>query len=310
MERIQEILTTIDNWLWGNWLLFVLLAVGILYTVISGGVQVRHFKYIIKKTLIHPIRYGDKDTNSEGSVSSFQALNMAIASCVGSGNIVGVATAVLAGGLGAIFWMWISAFLGMATIYGEAVLAQTYKTEVNGEVTGGPVYYIKAAFKGTFGKALSTLFAVFIILALGFMGNMVQSNSIGAAFVEAFQVFHVELSPVIVGIVVAVIAAVIFLGGTKSLATVVEKIVPIMAGVYIVGSLVLICMNITALPAAFLSIIEGAFAPEAVLGAGAGITVREAIRYGVARGLLKRGRYGIHPACPCDCRCREPGGSG
>ena len=138
-------------------------------------------------------------------------------------------------------------------------------------VTGGPVYYIKAAFKGTFGKALSTLFAVFIILALGFMGNMVQSNSIGAAFVEAFQVFHVELSPVIVGIVVAVIAAVIFLGGTKSLATVVEKIVPIMAGVYIVGSLILICMNITALPAAFLSIIEGAFAPEAVLGAGAGI---------------------------------------
>lgn len=117
----------------------------------------------------------------------------------------------------------------MATIYGEAVLAQTYKTEVNGEVTGGPVYYIKAAFKGTFGKVLSTLFAVFIILALGFMGNMVQSNSIGAAFVEAFQVFHVELSPVIVGIVVAVIAAVIFLGGTKSLATVVEKIVPIMA---------------------------------------------------------------------------------
>ena len=102
MERIQEILTTIDNWLWGNWLLFVLLAVGILYTVISGGVQVRHFKYIIKKTLIHPIRYGDKDTNSEGSVSSFQALNMAIASCVGSGNIVGVATAVLAGGLGAM----------------------------------------------------------------------------------------------------------------------------------------------------------------------------------------------------------------
>ena len=100
MERIQEILTTIDNWLWGNWLLFVLLAVGILYTVISGGVQVRHFKYIIKKTLIHPIRYGDKDTNSEGSVSSFQALNMAIASCVGSGNIVGVATAVLAGGGG------------------------------------------------------------------------------------------------------------------------------------------------------------------------------------------------------------------
>ena len=144
MERIQEILTTIDNWLWGNWLLFVLLAVGILYTVISGGVQVRHFKYIIKKTLIHPIRYGDKDTNSEGSVSSFQALNMAIASCVGSGNIVGVATAVLAGGLGAIFWMWVAAFVGMATKYGEIILGMLYRQKDDrGVWMGGPMYYIR-----------------------------------------------------------------------------------------------------------------------------------------------------------------------
>ena len=226
------------------------------------------------------------EKHEKGEMTPFQSIATAIAAQVGTGNLAGAATALIGGGPGAIFWMWVSAFLGMATIYAEAVLAQTYKTEVNGEVTGGPVYYIKAAFKGTFGKGLAALFAVFIVLALGFMGNMVQSNSIGAAFVEAFQVFHVELSPVIVGIVVAVIAAVIFLGGTKSLATVVEKIVPIMAGVYIVGSLILICMNITALPAAFLSIIEGAFAPEAVLGAGAGITVREAIRYGVARGLF------------------------
>ena len=286
MERIQEILTTIDNWLWGNWLLFVLLAVGILYTVISGGVQVRHFKYIIKKTLIHPIRYGDKDTNSEGSVSSFQALNMAIASCVGSGNIVGVATAVLAGGLGAIFWMWISAFLGMATIYGEAVLAQTYKTEVNGEVTGGPVYYIKAAFKGNFGKVLSTLFAIFIVLALGFMGNMVQSNSISTAFSQVFTSRNISIPPFTVGLLLAVVSLFVFIGGTNRLAAVVEKLVPFMALVYIAGSLIVILCNITRLPSAVAQIFLGAFNPSAVLGGAAGVTVKEAIRYGVARGLF------------------------
>ena len=281
---INDLVLKVNDVLTGSVLIIALVGIGLLFTFKLGFIQIRGFKDGWNRTFGG--LFSKKGDAGKDGMSSFQALATAIAAQVGTGNIAGAATAIAVGGPGAIFWMWISAFLGMATIYGEAVLAQTYKTEVNGEVTGGPVYYIKAAFKGTFGKALSTLFAVFIILALGFMGNMVQSNSIGAAFVEAFQVFHVELSPVIVGIVVAVIAAVIFLGGTKSLATVVEKIVPIMAGVYIVGSLVLICMNITALPAAFLSIIEGAFAPEAVLGAGAGITVREAIRYGVARGLF------------------------
>ena len=284
MDTLMQLVTKGNDFLWSFLLLVLLCGTGLYYTIRLRFIQVRKFGEGVRQVFGHFSMNGEK--HEKGEMTPFQSIATAIAAQVGTGNLAGAATALIGGGPGAIFWMWISAFLGMATIYGEAVLAQTYKTEVNGEVTGGPVYYIKAAFKGTFGKALSTLFAVFIILALGFMGNMVQSNSIGAAFVEAFQVFHVELSPVIVGIVVAVIAAVIFLGGTKSLATVVEKIVPIMAGVYIVGSLVLICMNITALPAAFLSIIEGAFAPEAVLGAGAGITVREAIRYGVARGLF------------------------
>ena len=174
----------------------------------------------------------------------------------------------------------------MATIYSEAVLAQTYKTEVNGEVTGGPVYYIKAAFGGRFGKVLSTLFAVFIVLALGFMGNMVQSNSIGAAFTEVFQVYGINIPPIVIGLCLAVLAGFIFIGGTKRLASVVEKVVPIMAGVYIVGSLILIVLHINHLPAAFMMIIKGAFDPKAVMGAGAGITVREAIRFGVARGLF------------------------
>ena len=284
MDTLMQLVTKGNDFLWSFLLLVLLCGTGLYYTIRLRFIQVRKFGEGVRQVFGHFSMNGEK--HEKGEMTPFQSIATAIAAQVGTGNLAGAATALIGGGPGAIFWMWVSAFLGMATIYAEAVLAQTYKTEVNGEVTGGPVYYIKAAFKGTFGKVLSTLFAVFIILALGFMGNMVQSNSIGAAFVEAFQVFHVELSPVIVGIVVAVIAAVIFLGGTKSLATVVEKIVPIMAGVYIVGSLVLICMNITALPAAFLSIIEGAFAPEAVLGAGAGITVREAIRYGVARGLF------------------------
>ena len=174
----------------------------------------------------------------------------------------------------------------MATIYSEAVLAQTYKTEVNGEVTGGPVYYIKAAFKGNFGKVLSTLFAIFIVLALGFMGNMVQSNSIGAAFTEVFQVYGINIPPITIGLVLAVLAGFIFIGGTKRLAAVVEKVVPVMAGVYIVGSLILIGLHINHVPTAFMMIIKGAFDPKAVMGAGAGITVREAIRFGVARGLF------------------------
>ena len=275
MDTLMQLVTKGNDFLWSFLLIILLCGTGLYYTIRLRFIQVRKFVEGVRQVFGHFSMNGEK--HEKGEMTPFQSIATAIAAQVGTGNLAGAATALIGGGPGAIFWMWVSAFLGMATIYAEAVLAQTYKTEVNGEVTGGPVYYIKAAFKGTFGKVLSTLFAVFIILALGFMGNMV---------VEAFQVFHVELSPVIVGIVVAVIAAVIFLGGTKSLATVVEKIVPIMAGVYIVGSLILICMNITALPAAVLSIIEGAFAPEAVLGAGAGITVREAIRYGVARGLF------------------------
>ena len=174
----------------------------------------------------------------------------------------------------------------MATIYAEATLAQNFRTVEHGEITGGPVYYIQGAFRGRFGKFLATLFAVYIILALGFMGNMVQSNSIGTAFSEVFTARNINIPPVAVGIVLAVIAAFIFLGGTNRLAAVVEKLVPLMAGVYIVGSLIVIVSNITALPEAFRMIFIGAFQPSAIVGGAAGITVRHAIRYGVARGLF------------------------
>ena len=270
--------------LWNSLLLFLLVGTGVFFTIRLRGVQLRRFGEGFHRVFGNFTLRGKK-ADDQG-MSSFQALATAIAAQVGTGNITGCATALVSGGPGALFWVWVSAFFGMATIYAEAVLAQRYRTTVNGKVTGGPAYYIRAAFKGTFGKVLAGVFSVLIILALGFMGNMVQSNSIGAAFTEVFQVYGINIPPITIGLVLAVLAGFIFIGGTKRLAAVVEKVVPVMAGVYIVGSLILIGLHINHVPTAFMMIIKGAFDPKAVMGAGAGITVREAIRFGVARGLF------------------------
>ena len=215
-------------------------------------------------------------------MSSFQALATAIAAQVGTGNIAGAATAIAVGGPGAIFWMWISAFLGMSTIFAEAVMAQKFKqVSDDGTVTGGPVYYIRGAFKGTFGKVLAAIFAVLIIFALGFMGNAVQSNSIAASWNTAFGIPKIAM-----GIFVAVVSLFVFTGGMKRIAKVTELIVPIMAAFYIVGSLIVIFANVTAIPAAFHDIIVGAFKPAAVAGGAMGATLKLAVQKGVARGLF------------------------
>lgn len=279
-----EFVKAVNEWMWGLILLIILCGTGIFFTIRLKFIQVRKFGEGCRLVFGHFKSSGGE--RKEGEMTPFQSLATAIAAQVGTGNLTGAATALIAGGPGAIFWMWISAFFGMATIYGEATLAQEYKTKKDGEVTGGPVYYIHQAFKGTFGRVAGRVFAIFIILALGFMGNMVQSNSIGAAFSGVFESRNINIPPVAIGIILAVIAAFIFVGGTTRLAAVVEKIVPFMAGIYIVGSLILIGMNITALPGAFKMIFVGAFNPTAVVGGAAGITVREAIRYGVARGLF------------------------
>ena len=284
MDVITNLVAKGNSFLWSFLLIVLLCGTGIYYTLRLKFIQVRKFGEGWKLVFGHLSLNGEK--HEKGEMSPFQSIATAIAAQVGTGNLAGAATALLGGGPGAIFWMWVSAFFGMSTIYAEATLAQNFKTEINGEVTGGPVYYIKAAFKGTLGKVLAGLFAIFIVLALGFMGNMVQANSIGAAFTEAFGAFNITISPVVIGVIVAAVAAFVFLGGTQRLASVVEKVVPIMAGVYIVGSLIIIIMNITNLPAAIKMIFVGAFDPQAVLGAGAGIAVKEAIRFGVARGLF------------------------
>ena len=270
----SEIISFVSDFMYGKMLIVLLLFAGLYFTVRGRFVQFRMMKQAVLSLM-------DKPADNEGKVSSFQALMVSTASRVGTGNIVGVSTAICLGGFGSVFWMWIIAFFGMATIYAEAVLAQRYRTTVNGKVTGGPAYYIRAAFKGTFGKVLAGVFSVLIILALGFMGNMVQSNSIGDAFHNAFGMSHLA-----VGIVVAVIAAFIFLGGVQRIAAVTEKIVPIMAAFYIVGCVVILVMNYKALPNAFTQIFVLAFNPQAMAGGVAGVTVQQAMRFGVARGLF------------------------
>ena len=265
--------------LWNSLLLFLLVGTGVFFTIRLQGVQLRRFGEGFHRVFGNFTLRGKK-ADDQG-MSSFQALATAIAAQVGTGNITGCATALVSGGPGALFWVWVSAFFGMATIYAEAVLAQRYRTTVNGKVTGGPAYYIRAAFKGTFGKVLAGVFSVLIILALGFMGNMVQSNSIGDAFHNAFGMSHLA-----VGIVVALIAAFIFLGGVQRIAAVTEKIVPIMAAFYIVGCVVILVMNYKALPNAFTQIFVLAFNPQAMAGGVAGVTVQQAMRFGVARGLF------------------------
>lgn len=259
--------------------MFLLCGTGVYFTVRLGFVQVRRFGAGMKSVFGNIRLRGDK-AGADG-MSSFQSLATAVAAQVGTGNIAGAATAIASGGPGAIFWMWLSAFFGMATIFSEATVAQKYKTVVDGEVTGGPVYYIKAAFKGKFGKFLAGFFSVAIILALGFMGNMVQSNSISDAFSTAFG-----LPKIVTGVVVAAIAAFIFFGGKSRIAAFAEKVVPIMATLYVLGGLVVVLINFRMIPAAFQEIFVLAFQPQAMAGGVAGITVRQAVRYGVARGLF------------------------
>ena len=280
MEWIEGLVGAVNTVLWDYALLFLLVATGIYFTVRLGFVQLRKFGEGMRR-LFGGFSMKGARAGKEG-MSSFQALTTAIAAQVGTGNITGCATALYSGGPGAIFWMWLSAFFGMATIYSEALLAQKFRTvDKDGHVTGGPIYYIRAAFQGKFGKFLSGFFAVAIILALGFMGNMVQSNSIGDAFHTAFGIPKLA-----VGIVVAVIAAFIFLGGVQRIASFTEKIVPIMALFYIVGCIAILCINHSALLSALRSIFVCAFDPQAVLGGALGLTMREAMRYGVARGLF------------------------
>lgn len=277
---INDLVLKVNDVLTGSVLIIALVGIGLLFTFKLGFIQIRGFKDGWNRTFGG--LFSKKGDAGKDGMSSFQALATAIAAQVGTGNIAGAATAIAVGGPGAIFWMWISAFLGMSTIFAEAVMAQKFKqVSDDGTVTGGPVYYIRGAFKGTFGKVLAAIFAVLITFALGFMGNAVQSNSIAASWNTAFGIPKIAM-----GIFVAVVSLFVFTGGMKRIAKVTELIVPIMAAFYIVGSLIVIFANVTAIPAAFHDIIVGAFKPAAVAGGAMGATLKLAVQKGVARGLF------------------------
>ncbi len=276
---LLSIVQKINMYLSDYILIVMLVGTGLFFSIKTRFVQVRCFKEGWNRTFGNFSLHGGKQ---ESGISSFQALATAIAAQVGTGNIIGASGAILIGGPGAIFWMWIIAFFGMATIYSEAVLAQeTREVREDGSIHGGPVYYIKRAFPNAFGKFLAGFFAVAIILALGFMGCMVQSNSIGETCSNALGV-----PSWVVGIFVTVIAAIIFIGGIQRIASVTEKMVPVMAVLYLLGGFAVIIVRIKYIPETIGMIFKYAFVPNAIIGGGIGYALKTAISQGVKRGLF------------------------
>ncbi len=278
-EILLNVVAKLNSYLADYLLIILLVGTGLWFTIKTRFVQVRCFGEGMRTVFG---KFSLRGGKQEGGLSSFQALATAIAAQVGTGNIVGASGAILVGGPGAVFWMWIIAFLGMATIYAEAVLAQeTREIDENGEVHGGPVYYIKKAFPSGFGKFLCWFFAIAATLALGFMGSMVQSNSIAESCNNALGI-----PGWVVGIIVAVVAAFIFLGGIQRIASVTEKIVPLMAGIFLLGALAILIIRIQYIPETFGLIFKYAFTPEALIGGGIGYALKTAISQGAKRGLF------------------------
>lgn len=277
-EALLAVVSTINSYLSNYVLIILLLGTGLYFTVRTHAVQFRCFGEGMKSVFGNFSMNGKKH---KSGMSSFQALATAIAAQVGTGNIVGACGAILIGGPGAIFWMWLIALLGMATNYAEAVLAQkTRRIDEDGTVHGGPVYYITTAFKGNGGKFLAGFFAVAIILALGFMGSMVQANSIASTMNTAFGI-----PTWVIGLIIVIVGAFIFIGGISRIASVTEKLVPFMAIVYLVGGLVVLIMNAHDIIPSFQLIFACALNPQASMG-GVTFGIIAALSQGAKRGLF------------------------
>lgn len=281
---LTMIVDGVNDVLWGYVLMYALVGVGIFFTLYLGAPQFIRFGPAVRQ--VFGKLYKTHPTDRDGrTISSFQALAVAISAQVGTGNVAGVATAIMAGGPGAIFWMWLSALFGMGTIFSEAVLAQRYRKEVEGRFIGGPAFYISRGLKHVLGdgasRFLAAFFAVSIIIALGFIGVMVQSNSIAGAVENAFQ-----LPPLAIGIVIAIFAGAIFIGGIQRIAHFAQLVVPFMAVIYICCAIFILVSHWSAVGAMLQHIVLGAFDPAAIGGGALGITMKEAVRFGVARGLF------------------------
>ncbi len=303
MDQLTQIVSDINSILWGPWCLIpILVGAGIFFTFKLRFVQVRQFTRAVKH-VFGGISFNGEKAGGHG-MTSFQSLATAIAAQVGTGNLAGVATAMVMGGPGAVFWMWVAAFFGMATIFSEAVLAQLYRCkDQEGRITGGPAYYISC---GLGSKPLAAIFSVLIIIALGFIGNMVQANSIAAAFESAF-----DIPTPVTGLFIIMLAGFIFIGGIRRIASFAEKMVPLMASVYVLGAIYIMCIYWENILPTFETIIWGAFNPSAATGGVIGASVKEAIRYGVARGLFSNeAGMGSTPHAHAIARVRHPAEQG
>lgn len=275
MQALEQVLNSIDDIVWGPVLLVLLVGTGIMLTIRLKGLQFTKLPMAIK------LIFHSEDKGS-GDISSFSALCTALSATIGTGNIVGVATAIGAGGPGALFWMWIAALFGMATKYAECLLARKYRTvDANGQVSGGPMYYIEKGLGEKF-KPLAILFAIFgILVALLGIGTFTQVNSIASSVQNVLSV-----DPKITSIIIGILVAAVVFGGIKSISKVAEKVVPFMAIIYIILTLIIIIANIGNLGNALAAIFKGAFTGSAAVGGFAGATIAQAIQKGIARGVF------------------------
>lgn len=277
-SSIYEFVQTLNGDIIGPALVFILLGAGLYFTFRLRFIP-RFYFSAVRMLFSKSGKHGK--ATKHGGMSPLQALSTAIASQVGTGNIVGVAMAVLMGGPGALFWLWVSALLGMSTNFAEAVLGQLYKTRTaEGHIVGGPAFYIQ---NGLHSRWLARVFSVFFILALGMIGIMVQANSISDAITS---IFPGTVNPIYVGLVLTVFVGLVLSGGITRIASFAESVVPFMAGLFVLGSLIFICMRVDRLGMVLVEVFRYAFTPEAGAGGAVGISVMSAVRYGVSRGLF------------------------
>ncbi len=276
MQFILDAIINFSNWLWGIPMLIILVGGSVIVTIRLGFIQFRYFPYAMRETFGKIFKKSD---DGEGTISAFQAASTALASCIGAANIVGVPTAIAFGGPGAVFWMWVVALIGAGAKFAEIVLAIKYreKNEV-GEYTGGPMYYLAKGIQGPLGKTLGFLFSFFLMIEI--------APSIAAQTVSVVQsASTINIPNWVVGFALAIVVAIVVYGGIKRIAQVSEKLVPFMAIIYVIGSIVIIINNISELPSAIASIFKHAFTPAAAAGGFAGATIAQTIRWGTARGV-------------------------
>ena len=303
-ESLARVNAVVGGVVWGPVGLALLFGTGCLLTVRTGFFQLRYFGYWMRHTIgaIFLDRNVTAHTDDE-AISQFQSLCTALAATIGTGNIVGVAAAILAGGPGAVFWMWVMALLGMMTSYAENVLGICYRRrDAAGRWCGGPMYYLAEGLGGGFGRALAVLFACFCVLASFGMGNMSQINSIAGNLQAVFRV-----PPVATGIVLALLTGRVILGGLKRVAAVTEAIVPLMALFYLFGALTVVCVHWAAVPAAFAAIFRGAFGLQAAGGGVLGYGMARAISWGFKRGAFSNeAGLGASVLVHCAANVEEP----